>query len=214
MANSKIQLSDGTTLIDLTGDTVTAAALLSGVTAHGADGNAVTGSYVPKFAVGITNELTAKASSLTVRGIADSAGRAFTPTGCALVLKDSSATTHTYAEDGMAAIIHASESESDCTRITLYGYQNNANAVNRVRTNPAAAGFTFGNGTVTYSTGNPVYALLPGRYLWVAWADEPGPGVNGRTAGLLAEAQSVGVPAELAGDGDAPEGTEDPGTEI
>ena len=41
---SKVVLSNGTTLIDLTGDTVTASDLLSGVTAHGKDGAPITGS--------------------------------------------------------------------------------------------------------------------------------------------------------------------------
>lgn len=46
MANeyvSKVVLSNGTTLIDLTADTVTAADMLSGVTAHGKDGAPITG---------------------------------------------------------------------------------------------------------------------------------------------------------------------------
>lgn len=46
MANeyvSKIVLSNGTTLIDLTGDTVTASDVLSGVTTHGKDGASITG---------------------------------------------------------------------------------------------------------------------------------------------------------------------------
>lgn len=42
MANSKI-IYNGKTLIDLTGDTVTPDKLLSGITAHGKDGNLVTG---------------------------------------------------------------------------------------------------------------------------------------------------------------------------
>lgn len=41
---SKVVLSNGTTLIDLTADTVTAADMLSGVTAHDKSGAAVTGS--------------------------------------------------------------------------------------------------------------------------------------------------------------------------
>lgn len=40
---SKVGLSDGTVLMDLTGDTVTAATLLSGTTAHGKDGAPITG---------------------------------------------------------------------------------------------------------------------------------------------------------------------------
>lgn len=46
MANeytSKVVLSNGTTLIDLTGDTVTAPDVLSGVTTHGKDGAPITG---------------------------------------------------------------------------------------------------------------------------------------------------------------------------
>lgn len=46
MANeyvSKVALSNGTVLMDLTGDTVTAADLLDGVTAHGKDGAPITG---------------------------------------------------------------------------------------------------------------------------------------------------------------------------
>lgn len=41
--NSKVVLADGTVLIDLTADTVDAAHLLSGYTAHGADGAPITG---------------------------------------------------------------------------------------------------------------------------------------------------------------------------
>lgn len=44
MANSKVVLSNGTVLIDLTADTVDASHLLDGYTAHGANGEAVTGS--------------------------------------------------------------------------------------------------------------------------------------------------------------------------
>ena len=43
MGNGKIQLRDGATLIDLTGDTVTPAKLAKGVTAHDAKGDPITG---------------------------------------------------------------------------------------------------------------------------------------------------------------------------
>ena len=47
MANNpyvnKVDLADGTTLIDLTGDTVTAGSMLPGVTAHSASGALITG---------------------------------------------------------------------------------------------------------------------------------------------------------------------------
>lgn len=42
--NNKIVLSDGTVLIDLTADTVTASALLDGYTAHDKSGAVITGS--------------------------------------------------------------------------------------------------------------------------------------------------------------------------
>lgn len=42
--NNKIQLADGTVLIDLTNDTITAGDLLSGVTAHDASGAVIIGS--------------------------------------------------------------------------------------------------------------------------------------------------------------------------
>lgn len=43
MANNKVQLSDGTVLLDLTGDTVTPETLAAGVTAHDAAGNRIVG---------------------------------------------------------------------------------------------------------------------------------------------------------------------------
>lgn len=43
MANNKVQLSDGTTLMDLTQDTVTPQTLLSGATAHNAAGEQIVG---------------------------------------------------------------------------------------------------------------------------------------------------------------------------
>lgn len=43
MANNKVQLSDGTVLLDLTGDTVTPETLAAGVTAHDAAGEQIVG---------------------------------------------------------------------------------------------------------------------------------------------------------------------------
>lgn len=47
MANNKVQLSDGTVLLDLTGDTVTPETLLSGVAAHNAAGEQISGAVAP-----------------------------------------------------------------------------------------------------------------------------------------------------------------------
>lgn len=43
MANNKVQLSDGTVLIDLTSDTVAPDKLLDGITAHDRSGSPVVG---------------------------------------------------------------------------------------------------------------------------------------------------------------------------
>lgn len=63
MAVNKVEYA-GNTLIDLTGDTVAADKLLSGVTAHGADGEAVTGSMSDNGAVSGT--ISTKAGSYTI----------------------------------------------------------------------------------------------------------------------------------------------------
>ena len=47
MANNKVQLSDGTVLLDLTGDTVTPETLAAGITAHDAAGNPIVGAVAP-----------------------------------------------------------------------------------------------------------------------------------------------------------------------
>lgn len=44
--NNKVQLADGTVLMDLTQDTVTAGKLLSGTTAHDASGAEITGTFL------------------------------------------------------------------------------------------------------------------------------------------------------------------------
>ena len=49
MANNKVQLADGTTLIDLTEDTVTAGDLVLGATAHDRSGEIITGTFDPSI---------------------------------------------------------------------------------------------------------------------------------------------------------------------
>ena len=59
MANNKVQLSDGTTLMDLTQDTVTPQTLLSGATAHNAAGEQISGAVAPvryDVAQGLTSD--------------------------------------------------------------------------------------------------------------------------------------------------------------
>ena len=60
----------GDTLIDLTGDTVTAETLLSGYTAHGADGELVTGTAEAGASIGVTTKsLTSNATSISFTGL-------------------------------------------------------------------------------------------------------------------------------------------------
>lgn len=74
MANNKVQLSDGTVLLDLTGDTVTPETLLSGITAHDAAGNPIVGTVV-----GI--KLTGIAITTPPTKTAYKAGETFNPAG-------------------------------------------------------------------------------------------------------------------------------------
>ena len=69
MAYNKI-IYGGNTLIDLTGDTVTADKLLSGYTAHGADGEAITGTYQDGSGSGIqAQHITSASDTITINGI-------------------------------------------------------------------------------------------------------------------------------------------------
>lgn len=54
MGNSKIQLADGTVLLDISLDTVAAGNMLQGITAHGSSGEAITGSIPSQSATSIT----------------------------------------------------------------------------------------------------------------------------------------------------------------
>lgn len=65
MATSKVVYS-GTTLIDLTSDTVSTDTLAAGVTAHSADGELVTGTYSPPVTSvnGLTGAVTLSASDV------------------------------------------------------------------------------------------------------------------------------------------------------
>lgn len=59
MPNSKIQLSDGTILLDLTGDTVTPAVLGSGYKAHNKSGEAITGAATLSSDLSFSNKTVA-----------------------------------------------------------------------------------------------------------------------------------------------------------
>lgn len=64
MPNNKVQLSNGTVLIDLSSDTVTSAShIKSGLVGHLADGTAVTGTLVEKDVKSVTYNLTGGATA-------------------------------------------------------------------------------------------------------------------------------------------------------
>ena len=65
MANNKIQLADGTVLLDLTSDTVDAAHLAAGYTAHNKSGAAITGTASWQYDAS-TEELTVPSWALEV----------------------------------------------------------------------------------------------------------------------------------------------------
>lgn len=65
MANNKIQLADGTVLLDLTSDTVDAAHLAAGYTTHDKSGAVITGTASWRYDVS-TEELTVPSWALEV----------------------------------------------------------------------------------------------------------------------------------------------------
>ena len=65
MANNKIQLADGTVLLDLTNDTVDAAHLAAGYTTHDKSGTAITGTASWRYNAS-TEELTVPSWALEV----------------------------------------------------------------------------------------------------------------------------------------------------
>lgn len=71
MANNKVELSDGTVLLDLTSDTVTADAVIAGRSLHLANGESVTGTL--EFPVTSVNGKTG-AVTLTAADVGASAG--------------------------------------------------------------------------------------------------------------------------------------------
>lgn len=75
MANNKVQLADGSVLIDLTNDTVTANTLKAGYTAHDASGNIITGTMdTSATGVVLTGEINQNGGkTLYINGIANEA---------------------------------------------------------------------------------------------------------------------------------------------
>lgn len=64
MANSRIQLADGTVLLDISGDTVSAGAMLYGITAHDSSGTLVTGTLFSVGSLWATEDASANPASV------------------------------------------------------------------------------------------------------------------------------------------------------
>lgn len=88
MANNKVQLSDGTVLLDLTGDTVTPETLMAGVIAHNAAGERIVG-----IAIGI--KLTGIAITTPPTKTAYKVGETFDPAGMVVTATYSNGATLT-----------------------------------------------------------------------------------------------------------------------
>ena len=80
MANNKVQLRDGTVLLDLTGDTVTPETLAASVTAHDAAGNPIVGTAVGIKLVGIAVTTPPKKTAYKAGETFDPAGMVVTAT--------------------------------------------------------------------------------------------------------------------------------------
>ncbi len=132
MAVNKV-IYDGTTLIDLTSDTVTAATLLSGYKAHDKSGTAVTGSMANKGAV--TGTISTKDGSYTIpAGYHNGSG------------------TVSISSTEQAKIIAANIRSG----ITLFGVAGSGVEVVTV-TIPAAYSSSSGNGYIKFSTDNSTW---------------------------------------------------------
>lgn len=159
MGNSKIILGDET-LIDLTSDTVTAATLLAGITAHGADGSPITGTAIGgKLATGEENLETDTSS------IEWDLGQDFTPNGYIMMRIGTSASITTQ-EVGSSKLI-------GYLRIggyywTIHTSQNG----HSFRTAKGSATTSFQRGKIIYSTSTASYNLSAGRWKWLAWATD------------------------------------------
>lgn len=175
MANNKVQLSDGTVLLDLTGDTVTPETLMAGVTAHDAAGNRIVGTVVGIKLTGIAITTPPTRTAYKAGETFDPAGMVvtatysngakltspsytFSPAG-ALTASDT-AITITYTEGGVTKT--ATQSITVKT-FSIYGVSWDGTSTTLLSRTDDAAGFTnpvaYMSGISNY--GSPFDAKLP-----------------------------------------------------
>ena len=143
MGVSKVAF-DGDTLIDLTGDTVTAESLLLGFTAHGADGEAIIGTAEKGFKVGVTTKsLSGNATSISFTGLSGQ------PKAFMLIATTQITLATTYYVTGVS-----------CSGPTTYGtYVRKGSGSNSAYSYVSSSYFswTYENGTLTVKTQSSTY---------------------------------------------------------
>lgn len=172
MANNKVQLSDGTVLLDLTGDTVTPETLLSGATAHNAAGERIIGTVV---GIKLTGIAITKAPTKTTYN----AGETFDPTGMVVTATYSNSAklenpAYTVAPSGALTVgtttVTITYSEGGITKTTtqaisvvsIYGVQWDGTATTLWSRTDDAAGFVNPSPAVNNGTGSsPFDNLMP-----------------------------------------------------
>lgn len=153
MAVSKVVYGSNT-LVDLTADTVKADKLLSGYTAHGANGNKITGTFAPSTAKMAYGSFTGNgASSYTITGIG------FTPTR--FILLCTSKVTNGDL-NGFTGAFYDGSSGKVYQIYYAAGYAGNEPNNN--------APFTIGNGTVTFGYWAR-HTVAGVSYQWIAIAE-------------------------------------------
>lgn len=176
MANNKVQLSDGTVLLDLTGDTVTPETLAAGVTAHDAAGNPIVGTVVGIKLTGIAITTPPKKTAYKPGETFDSDGMVvtatysngakltspsytFSPAG-ALTAGDK-AITITYTEGG---VTKTATQAITVKAISIYGVSWDGTSTTLLSRTDDAAGFT---NPVAYMAGISNYGSpFDGKLPW------------------------------------------------
>lgn len=144
MAVNKVELANGNVLIDLTQDTVTAAKMLSGTTAHAKDGTAVTGTI--QSVSGVTHTPTRTQTTLV------QSGRYVTGN---IVVAAIPSNYYTLAEVFPVGSLYATESSTD-NPSTILGFG--------TWTKYAPAAMTWNDASNT--TWSSVTGVTSGIYVW------------------------------------------------